>query len=92
MSKIYTLSQDKVVYKVHHSVIFLDRTPYFNDVGFGVAPRTYTKRICSKDIGLRAQNINTIVGSILSPIGIHCQHNIVLLVDSMGSFFFFLFF
>ena len=29
----------------------------------------------------------TIVGSILSPVGIHCQHNIILLVDNMVLFF-----
>ena len=46
MSKPYMLPHDKVVYKVHNSVIFLNKTPYLNGVGFGVAPRTYTKRIC----------------------------------------------
>ena len=35
----------------------------------GVDPRADTKKMCLKDTGLRAQNILTILGSIVNMVG-----------------------
>ena len=42
---------------------------YLSGMWFGVAPRTGTKKKCLKEIGLRAPNMITILGSIANIFG-----------------------
>ena len=43
--------------------------PYLSGVSLDVAPRTDTKKMCLKEIGLHAQNMITILDSIVNVIG-----------------------
>ena len=52
-----------------NSVTSLNRRPVFKWViWLGVAPTTDAKKTCSKEIGLCAQNMTTILGSIVNII------------------------
>ena len=55
---------------VSNLVPYLSWTPiYVSGTWLGVAPRTDTKKTCLKEIGLHAQNMISILGSIVSMIG-----------------------